>query len=71
MHKLKEDFRDIFESTVSWGDSIIKLLDWMYDALSYFPKSLGTMVRWFGTCTAISTAQLRVVLSNELIINSS
>lgn len=48
MHKLKEDFRDIFESTVSWGDSIIKLLDWMHDALSYFPKSIGTMVRWFG-----------------------
>ncbi len=48
MHRLKEDFRDIFESTVSWGDSIIKLLDWMYDALSYFPKSIGTMVRWFG-----------------------
>jgi len=48
MHKLKEDFRDILESTVSWGDSIIKLLDWMHNALSYFPKSIGTMVRWFG-----------------------
>jgi len=48
MHQLKEDFRDIFESTVSWGDSIIKLLHWMHDALSYFPKSIGTMVRWFG-----------------------
>ncbi|MCG6134900.1 MAG: transposase, partial [Nostoc sp. LLA-1] len=32
----------------SWGDSILKLLDWMYDALSYFPKSIGTIVRWFG-----------------------
>jgi transposase len=48
MHRLKEDFRDIFESTVSWGDSIIKLLDWMHNALSCFPKSIGTMVRWFG-----------------------
>jgi len=38
MHKLKEDFRDIFESTVSWGDSIIKLLDWMHDAMSIFPE---------------------------------
>jgi transposase len=47
MHRLKEDFRDIFELTVSWGDSIIKLLDWMHNALSYFPKSIGTMVRWF------------------------
>ncbi|MBF1987984.1 ISL3 family transposase [Fischerella thermalis] len=48
MHALKEEFRDIFETTKSWGDSIIKLLDWMYDALSYFPKSIGTIVRWFG-----------------------
>lgn len=48
MHRLKEEFRDIFEETKFWGDSIIKLLDWMHDALSYFPKSIGTMVRWFG-----------------------
>ncbi len=48
MHALKEQFRQIFETTKSWGDSITKLLDWMYDARSYFPKSLGTMVRWFG-----------------------
>ena len=48
MHALKEQFRDIFETTKSWGDSIIKLLDWMYDAISYFPKSLSTIVRWFG-----------------------
>ncbi|MDB9541539.1 ISL3 family transposase [Anabaenopsis arnoldii] len=48
MHSLKEEFRDIFETTKSWGDSIIKLLDWMYESLSYFPKSIGTIVRWFG-----------------------
>ncbi|MEH1790355.1 MAG: ISL3 family transposase, partial [Nostoc sp.] len=48
MHRLKEEFREIFESTKSWGDSVIKLLDWMHDALSYFPKSIGTIVRWFG-----------------------
>ncbi len=48
MHALKEQFRQIFETTKSWGDSITQLLDWMYDARSYFPKSLGTMVRWFG-----------------------
>lgn len=48
MHTLKEQFRQIFETTKSWGDSITQLLDWMYDARSYFPKSLGTMVRWFG-----------------------
>ncbi|MFW9258702.1 ISL3 family transposase [Nostoc sp. CALU 546] len=48
MHQLKEEFREIFESTKSWGDSIIKLLDWMHNSLLCFPKSIGTMVRWFG-----------------------
>jgi transposase len=48
MHSLKEKFRQIFESHTSWGDSIIQLLDWMYDAMLLFPKSIGTMIRWFG-----------------------
>lgn len=48
MHILKESFRDIFETTQSWGDSVLKLLDWMSEALSYFPKSIKTIVRWFG-----------------------
>ena len=43
-----EEFRDIFESTKSWCENIIDLLDWMYDGMKYFPKSIGTMVRWFG-----------------------
>jgi len=48
MHALKEEFRDIFESTKFWGENIIDLLDWMHDGMKYFPKSIGTMVRWFG-----------------------
>jgi len=48
MHALKEEFRDIFESTKSWGENIMNLLDWMHDGMKYFPKSIGTMVRWFG-----------------------
>ena len=48
MHALKEDFRDIFETAESWGDGVTNLLDWMHDALLYFPKSIGTIVRWFG-----------------------
>jgi transposase len=48
MHALKEQFRQIFDTTKSWGDSVTQLLDWMYDARSYFTKALGTMVRWFG-----------------------
>ncbi len=48
MHLLKEEFRDIFDHAESWGDGVIKLLDWMYDAVAYFPKSIGTISRWFG-----------------------
>jgi len=48
MHKLKEAFRDIFEATKSWGESVIDLLDWIYDARQYFPKSTSTIIRWFG-----------------------
>lgn len=48
MHALKEQFRHIFDLSQSWGDSVLKLLDWMSDALPYFPKSIKTIVRWFG-----------------------
>ena len=48
MHMLKEEFRNIFETAESWGDGVLTLLDWMHDALLYFPKSIGTIVRWFG-----------------------
>jgi len=48
MHELKEAFRDIFENTESWGDSVTELLDWMHNSLLYFPKSIGTISRWFG-----------------------
>ena len=47
MHMLKEEFRNIFDAE-SWGDGVLTLLDWMHDALLYFPKSIGTIVRWFG-----------------------
>ena len=48
MHALKEDFRDIFETKYSWGEGVLKLLDWIHDAISFFPKSIGTIQRWFG-----------------------
>jgi len=44
----KSQIRNIFEDEQDWGDSVLKLLDWMHDALLHFPKSIGTMVRWFG-----------------------
>ena len=48
MHSLKEEFRAVFETAESWGDGVLKILDWMHNALSYFPQSIGTIVRWFG-----------------------
>jgi len=48
MHSLKEDFRDIFDTAESWGDGVIKLLDWMHDSSLYFPKTIRTIFRWFG-----------------------
>jgi transposase len=48
MHALKEGFRNLFERTQSWGNSVLNLLEWMSEALSYFPKSIKTIVRWFG-----------------------
>ncbi|MEH2380853.1 MAG: ISL3 family transposase [Nostoc sp.] len=48
MHALKEEFRYIFETKYSWGEGVLKLLDWMHNAMSFFPKSIGTIQRWFG-----------------------
>ena len=48
MHRLKEDFRQVFEQAESWSNGVLKLADWLHDALSYFPKSTRTIVRWFG-----------------------
>lgn len=48
MHALTEGFRNIFERTQSWVNSVLNLLEWMSEALSYFPKSIKTIVRWFG-----------------------
>lgn len=48
MHALKEEFRNIFEVKHSWGEGVLKLLDWIHDAISFFPQSIGTIKRWFG-----------------------
>jgi transposase len=70
MHTLKQEFRDIFEETKFWGDSVIKLLDWMHDALSDFPKSINTMVRWFGEIVGYfderTTSDTVEVINNQL-----
>lgn len=46
MHKLKEDFRRIFEKHQSWLDGLLELGAWLSKAKIYFPDSYGTVVRW-------------------------
>lgn len=48
MHKLKESFRQIFETKQAWTDGLFELCDWFKDAQLKFPKSCGTIRRWMG-----------------------
>lgn len=48
MHQQKEAFRTIFETADNWADGTGKLLDWLESAQENFPKSVGTICRWFG-----------------------
>lgn len=48
MHSLKEEFREIFESSQDWADGTLRLLDWLASAQADFKKSVGTISRWFG-----------------------
>ncbi len=48
MHKLKEDFRQIFETFENWADGTLKLLDWLKLAQTDFQESTRTIKRWFG-----------------------
>lgn len=46
MHKLKEEFREIFETSQNWADGTRSLLDWLVSARTEFKKSVGTITRW-------------------------
>ena len=48
MHKIKESFRDIFESRIDWSEALFQLCDWLIIADEKFPKSCGTIKRWIG-----------------------
>ena len=48
MHEQKSAFRDIFEAAENWTDGTLKLLDWLAQNQGRFPKSVGTICRWFG-----------------------
>ena len=46
MHRLKEEFREIFEKHQSWLDGLSQLGTWLSKAKKYFTDSYGTVVRW-------------------------
>ena len=49
---MKEEFRQIFESPKDWVEGLLSLSDWLKDAISVFPKSCGTIIRWIGEIIA-------------------
>jgi transposase len=52
MHQMKEEFRQIFEPPKNWVEGLLSLSDWLKDAISVFPKSCGTIIRWMGEIIA-------------------
>jgi transposase len=52
MYRLKEEFRDIFESSENWAEGTLRLLDWMAESSTYFKRSCGTIKRWFDEVTS-------------------
>lgn len=52
MHRLKEEFREIFESSENWAEGTLELLDWMVESSTLFKQSCGTIKRWFDEVTS-------------------
>ena len=52
MHQMKEEFIQIFESPKDWVEGLLSLSDWLKDAISVFPKSCRTIIRWIGQIIA-------------------
>ena len=52
MHALKEELRDIFETSKNWSEGLLSLADWLKDVSKHFPKSFGTIRRWIGEIIA-------------------
>ena len=48
MHSLKEEFRNLFDTSEDPGTGILGLLDWLKKAEPYYRKSVNTIKRWFG-----------------------
>ncbi len=52
MHKLKEEFREVFEKNREGNEGLFALSDWIKKAMAYFPKSCQTIRRWIDEITA-------------------
>lgn len=52
MHRMKESFRDIFETEKNWLDGLLKITNWMKEAQVIFPQSFDTIRRWLGEIIA-------------------
>jgi transposase len=48
MHSLKEEFRNLFDTSEDSGTGILRLLNWLEKAEPYYQKSVKTIKRWFG-----------------------
>ena len=53
MHRLREEFRKIFETSDSEVRGLLNWADWLRDADSKFPNSCGTIIRWLGEITCM------------------
>ena len=52
MHRLKEEFRNIFEVSENWAEGTLDLLDWIVKSSALFKQSCGTIRRWFDEVTS-------------------
>ncbi len=48
MHQLKEEFTEIFDNSKNLGEGTLKLVNWLLKANSFFPKTVRTLINWFG-----------------------
>jgi transposase len=52
MPQFKKELRKIFEPPKDWVEGLFSLSDWLKDAISVFPKSCRTIIRWIGQIIA-------------------
>jgi transposase len=69
MHQMKEEFRQIFESSKDWVEGLLSLSDWLKDAISVFPKAVGQLLGGLEKLLRILIGGLLKELWKELITN--